>query len=272
MKRYLIALVIALAGAGAACTSVGGGVAAREPGVRVGINVSTSPRLSRIPGYPVYYAPGVRWNYFVYEDRYWVFEADNWYSSSGYNGPWDFVDPFYVPYYVLRVPVGYYARPPSYFRGWRNDAPPRWDERWGRDWSARRSDWNQGDPRSAPAPAAPPPSSARRNAGEREPTSPGLRRSNQPENSRGEQRDPSAERQRSQRGDASRPRAEPQPDTRGRQPSRAERAPPAAQPQEQRQRPQPEAQGRGQQQDDAPADRGRARQGRVDPEGNPRGR
>ncbi len=131
MKRYLIPLVIAGACISSACTSVGGGVAVREPGVRVGINVSTYPRLSRVPGYPVYYAPGAGWNYFFYEDRYWVFEEDLWYASRGYNGPWDVIDPYYVPSYVLRVPVRYYTRPPSYFRGWRADAPPRWDEHWG---------------------------------------------------------------------------------------------------------------------------------------------
>jgi hypothetical protein len=271
MKRYLIPLVIAGACISSACTSVGGGVAVREPGVRVGINVSTYPRLSRVPGYPVYYAPGAGWNYFFYEDRYWVFEEDLWYASRGYNGPWDVIDPYYVPSYVLRVPVRYYTRPPSYFRGWRADAPPRWDEHWGRDWSARRSDWNRWDPRSAPPPAPLPPS-LRRNAGERDPSTPGLQRSNQPENSRRQQRDSSTEQPGLQRGNGSRPRAEPQQDTRSRQPSRVERAPPAAQPQEQPRRPQPEAQDRGQQQDDAPADRGRDRKGRLDQEDNPRGR
>lgn len=264
MKRYLIALIIALGLASTACTS-GGGAVVREPGVRVGINVGTYPRLSRIPGYPVYYAPGAPWNYFYYEDRFWVFEQDRWYSSSRYNGPWDFVDPFYVPYYVLRVPVGYYSRPPSYFRGWRNDAPPRWDERWGRDWSARRSDWNRWDRGSAP-PAVPPRDYPRGNVDERDPGVPGLQRSNQPGSSRG-QRDSRNEVPGLQRGNASRPRADAQQD---RQPPRVERAPPAAQEQPERQQPQPQE--RGQQQDEAPADRGRDRKGGLDRENNPRGR
>jgi hypothetical protein len=255
MKRCLIALVVAGVCISSACTSVGGG-AAREPAVRVGINVSTYPRLSRIPGYPVYYAPGVGWNYFFYEDRYWVFENDLWYASRGYNGPWDVIDPFFVPSYVLRVPVRYYTRPPSYFRGWRADAPPRWDEHWGRDWSARRSDWNRWDPRSAP-PAVPPRDYPRATIDDRDSGAPGLQRYNPPGNTREQRREPPG----LQRGNTPLPRSEAQQG----QPSRMERAPASAQPQEQRQE-------RGQQQNDAPADRGRDRKGGLDRENNPRGR
>ena len=42
-----------------------------------------------VPGYPVYYAPDIGGNYFFYDGRYWVYQDDNWYSSSWYNGPWD---------------------------------------------------------------------------------------------------------------------------------------------------------------------------------------
>jgi hypothetical protein len=57
------------------------------PGVSVGISVPVYPHLQRIPGYPVYYAPGMRSNYFFYDGLYWVYEGDNWYASSWYNGP-----------------------------------------------------------------------------------------------------------------------------------------------------------------------------------------
>ncbi len=123
------------------------------PDVNIGINYSMYPDLVRIPGYPVYYAPRVDSNYFFYDGLYWVFQADNWYASSWYNGPWDRVGYYDVPVYVLRVPVRYYRQPPSYFRGWRADAPPRWGDRWGRDWEQRRSGWDRWDRGSAPAPA-----------------------------------------------------------------------------------------------------------------------
>jgi hypothetical protein len=58
-----------------------------------------------------------------------------------------------VPLYVLRVPVRYYRQPPAYFRGWRSDAPPRWDEHWGNSWSQNHSGWNNWNRSSVPAPA-----------------------------------------------------------------------------------------------------------------------
>lgn len=138
------------------------------PGVSFGLNLGGYPVLQRIPGYPVYYAPRLDRNYFFYDGLYWVLEDDTWYTSSWYNGPWGRVDPFYVPDYLLRVPVRYYRRAPAYFRGWRADAPPRWDEHWGRSWYERRQDWDRWDRRSSPA-AAPLPSYQRNYRGDRYP-------------------------------------------------------------------------------------------------------
>jgi len=106
-----------------------------------------------VPGYPVYYAPDAPGNYFYYDGLYWVFHGDDWYASSWYNGPWQRVMPLYVPAYVLRVPVYYYRQPPPYFRHWRSDAPPRWDQHWGREWQQRRPGWNHWDRHAAPPPA-----------------------------------------------------------------------------------------------------------------------
>ncbi len=126
------------------------------PHVSIGINLPAYPHLVRVPDYPVYYAPQIRENYFFYDGMYWVFHGDNWYASSWYNGPWSFVQPDYVPVYILRVPVRYYRKPPTYFRGWQADAPPRWRENYGRDWEQRRPDWDKRDrraPRPAPLPS-----------------------------------------------------------------------------------------------------------------------
>ncbi len=123
------------------------------PHVSIGINLPAYPHLVRVPGYPVYYAPQMTANYFFYDGMYWIFHGDNWYASSWYNGPWSFVQPDYVPVYILRVPVRYYRKPPTYFRGWRADAPPRWRENFGRDWEQRRPDWDKWNRRAAPAPA-----------------------------------------------------------------------------------------------------------------------
>jgi hypothetical protein len=143
-------------------------VAVGYSGVNIGIHYSTYPDLVRIPGYPIYYAPRVDSNYFFYDGLYWVFHSDNWYVSSWYNGPWDYVGYYDVPVYLLRVPVRYYRQPPPYFRGWRADAPPRWGDHWGRDWEQRRSGWDRWDRRSAPAPA-PLPAYQRHYSGDRYP-------------------------------------------------------------------------------------------------------
>jgi hypothetical protein len=120
------------------------------PGVSIGINLPVYPQLVAVPGYPVYYAPQMQANYFFYDGMYWVFQSDNWYASSWYNGPWGLVGPQAVPVFLLRVPVRYYRAPPPYFGGWQADRPPRWDQHWGNEWSQRRSGWDQWDHRAVP--------------------------------------------------------------------------------------------------------------------------
>lgn len=155
------------------------------PRVSIGINLPAYPRLVRVPGYPVYYAPQLQANFFFYDGMYWVFHHDNWYASSWYNGPWAFVQPDYVPVYILRVPVRYYRQPPTYFRGWRADAPPRWKENFGRDWEQRKGDWDKGDHR-----AAPPPVYQRQYSGDRYPQHVERQRELQQEKYRYQPRDP----------------------------------------------------------------------------------
>ena len=127
--------------------------AAAQFSVSIGINLPVYPQLVPVPGYPVYYAPQVNSNYFFYDGMYWVYQGDNWYASSWYNGPWGLVDPEAVPLFILRVPVRYYRHAPVYFRGWGSDAPPRWGEHWGKSWEQRRSGWDNWNRSSVPSPA-----------------------------------------------------------------------------------------------------------------------
>ena len=138
------------------------------PNASIGINVPVYPRLVAVPGYPVYYAPNLAANYFFYDGMYWVFQGDNWYVSSWYNGPWSLVSPEAVPLYVLRVPVRYYRRPPPYFRLWWADAPPRWGKHWGPEWEERHHGWDKWNRRTAP-PRAPLPVYQKQYGGERYP-------------------------------------------------------------------------------------------------------
>ncbi len=159
MRKLVIALAMLLFTSTSALAAVN---------VSIGINLPVYPRLVPVPGYPVYYAPGIASNYFFYDGAYWVYENDNWYASSWYNGPWRLVDPFAVPLYVLRVPVRYYRRPPVYFGGWRVNDAPRWGDHWGQDWAARNHGWEHWNRATAPR-AAPLPAYQRRYAGEQYP-------------------------------------------------------------------------------------------------------
>ena len=162
MRYRFMALCIALVCAATAAP------AQVNVSIGIGINVPVYPQLVPVPGYPVYYAPGLRANFFFFDGVYWVLEGDNWYMSSWYNGPWQSVAPVYVPYYVLRVPVRYYRAPPPYFRGWQPSAPPRWGQHWGPQWEQQHRGWDQWNRRAVPAPA-PLPTYQRRYSGERYP-------------------------------------------------------------------------------------------------------
>jgi hypothetical protein len=165
--RYLWIVICMLLGSTTSAfaqVSIGIGI----PGVSIGINMPLYPQLVPVPGYPVYYAPQLNSNFFFYDGMYWVYQGDNWYTSSWYNGPWGLVGPEFVPLYVLRIPVRYYRNPPGYFRGWRVDAPPRWGEHWGNDWERQRNGWDRWNRRAVPAPA-PLPRYQQRYSGERYP-------------------------------------------------------------------------------------------------------
>lgn len=166
MRYALMALSMLLGSGTPAIAQVSIGISV--PGVSIGIYQPVYPELVLVPGYPVYYAPRLNSNYFFYDGLYWVYYGDNWYMSSWYNGPWELVDPYYVPLFVLRVPVRYYRAPPVYFRGWYVDAPPRWGHHWGPQWEQRRRGWDRWDRHAAPPPA-PPPVYQRQYAGDRYP-------------------------------------------------------------------------------------------------------
>jgi hypothetical protein len=163
---WLIGLVLLLCTPVPAAAQISIGIGA--PSIDIGIHLPALPSLTIVPGLPVYYAPRVNSNFFFYDGMYWVYQNDNWYSSAWYNGPWAVVNPNVVPAFILRVPVRYYHRPPTYFRGWTANAPPRWGEHWGNNWEQSHSGWNQVD-RSHLPPAAPIPTYQRQYSGKRYP-------------------------------------------------------------------------------------------------------
>jgi hypothetical protein len=166
MRNLLVVLWMLLCSIPSAVAQVNVGIGL--PGVNIGINLPLYPELVPVPGYPVYYAPYVSSNYFFYDGMYWVYQRDNWYASSWYNGPWGLVPPETVPLFILRVPVRYYRQPPAYFRGWVSGAPPRWGEHWGNSWAQSHAGWDNWNRGSVPA-AAPLPAYQRQYSGSRYP-------------------------------------------------------------------------------------------------------
>lgn len=166
MRAILLALSMVLLPVAPAVAQLS--VAIGGPGISIGINVPAYPRLVVVPGYPVYYAPAIDANYFFYEGLFWVYTDDNWYESAWYNGPWRLVSPDAIPVVILRIPVRYYRRPPSYFHGWALNAPPHWSEHWGNGWAERRPNWSH-RPTAAHPTRAPLPSYQRQYSGSRYP-------------------------------------------------------------------------------------------------------
>lgn len=175
MRNLLIVLSLLFFPLSAAQAEVSVSIGISVPGGSIGINMPTYPRLVRVPGYPVYYDPDVNSNFFFYDGLYWVFHGNDWYASSWYNGPWQLVDRYNVPVFVLRIPVRYYRQPPPYFHGWHADAPPHWGDRWGRDWERSRSGWDHWDRRTKER-SAPLPSYQRRFTGDSYPRVPEVQR------------------------------------------------------------------------------------------------
>ena len=168
MKMRYLPLALALVFSPVIAAHAQISVAIGLPGVNIGISMPMYPQLVQVPGYPVYYDPQASSNYFFYDGAYWVYQRDNWYASTWYNGPWQEVDPESVPRFVLRIPVRYYREPPTYFRGWSRNEAPRWGDHWGQSWSLQHQGWDQWNRNSAPA-AAPLPTYQRQYAGARYP-------------------------------------------------------------------------------------------------------
>ena len=168
LKTSHVILVLGMLLYSGASSALQVGIGIGLPTLSIGISVPAYPDFEVVPGYPVYYAPRLDANYFFYDGMYWVFQDDNWYVSSWYDGPWALVDPYDVPVFILQIPVRYYHRPPVYFYGWRPDTPPHWGSHWGYDWERRRSGWDRWHGGSVRAPA-PLPTYQRQYRGDRYP-------------------------------------------------------------------------------------------------------
>jgi len=132
-RRRALALAVGLALVGlplASATAQNVSVGISTPSGNFGLNIGTPPPLVAVPGLPVYQAPSVPDNYFVYQGYYYLYHRDTWYYSPHHNGPWMSLAMHQVPRPLLAVPVPYYQKPPSH---WKKHGPPPWAEARGYD-------------------------------------------------------------------------------------------------------------------------------------------
>lgn len=100
------------------------------------------PTLVPVDGFPVYVAQDIEANYFYYSEIFWLFDNGVWWRSTGFNGPWSYVEPDDMPDTLLQVPVQYYRMPPAYFGQWNAYESPLWPILFGEVWLSRHQDWH----------------------------------------------------------------------------------------------------------------------------------
>ncbi len=98
--------------------------------LNLGINIGGPPPLVVVPGTPVYTAPSLPYNYFVYERQYYLYHEGRWLRARHYDGPWTVIAVERVPPPILAVPVEYYNNRPAH---WKHHGPPPWAKAKGRD-------------------------------------------------------------------------------------------------------------------------------------------
>ena len=114
--------------ASAAMLFLAASATASDVKINIGLGVppivlTTPPQLVVVPGTPVYYAPDVQANLFVYKGRYYTVANGVWSRAPAYSGPWAVIQIGQVPAPVLSVLVEYYKIPPGHLK---KQGPPPW--------------------------------------------------------------------------------------------------------------------------------------------------
>jgi hypothetical protein len=93
--------------------------------MHLGIQIGNPPPLVVVPGMPVYTAPSLPYNYFVYHKQYFLFHEGFWLRAGHHNGPWTVISVERLPRAIRAVPVDYYRHRPDH---WDQHGPPPWVE------------------------------------------------------------------------------------------------------------------------------------------------
>ncbi|HWU37606.1 MAG TPA: hypothetical protein VN203_08110, partial [Candidatus Acidoferrum sp.] len=87
------------------------------------------------PPPPVYTAPGLPYNYFVYQHVYYLYHEGRWFQAHRYDGPWTAIAIAQVPRPILAVPVQHYKVRPEH---WKKHGPPPWAQEGERERGGKR--------------------------------------------------------------------------------------------------------------------------------------
>ena len=134
--RWASLLALAAVGVGlpAAAHAQSVSIGVQTDTMHLGLNLGpTPPPLVVVPGPvvavpgppppPVYYAPDLPYNYFVYQHVYYLYHDARWFRARHYNGPWTAIALGHVPRPVRAVPVEHYRDRPAQ---WAHHGPPPW--------------------------------------------------------------------------------------------------------------------------------------------------
>lgn len=135
MRHALVlASVLALAAAGVPLPALGQAasvnIGVQTNNLNLGINIGSPPPLVVVPGTPVYTVPSLPYNYFVYQNQYYLYHEGRWLRARHYSGPWTAIAVERVPRPILAVPVEYYNNRPAH---WEHHGPPPWAKVKGHD-------------------------------------------------------------------------------------------------------------------------------------------
>ncbi len=140
MRRTIIlasVLVIAVTSLGSPGPARGDNlsIGVQTSNLSLGINIGPTPPplvalpapvVAGVPGPPpppVYVAPGLPYNYFVYQKQYYLYHEGRWLRAKHHNGPWTVIAIDRVPRPILAVPVEHYHNRPA---NWEHHGPPPW--------------------------------------------------------------------------------------------------------------------------------------------------
>jgi hypothetical protein len=83
------------------------------------------PQVVLVPGTPVFTAPNVEFNVFLFGGKYYSHHNDVWYVTPRPGAKWERVAVATVPVEVRGVPVKYYKVKPKHAKAWKHDDDDR---------------------------------------------------------------------------------------------------------------------------------------------------